>query len=87
MKKMMYIVGMFVIMMINYTAGATPVIDEALTLIKTHEGFRSVTYVCPGGVKTIGYGQTDQRLVSKGKITEAEAEKALEDEIVQLNNW
>ena len=86
MKKMMYIVRMFVIM-INCTAGATPVIDEALTLIKTYEGFQSVTYVCPGGVKTIGYGQTDQRLVSKGKITEAEAEKALEDEIVQLNNW
>ena len=87
MKKMMYIV-MFVIMMINnYTAGATPVIDEALTLIKTYEGFRSVPYVCPGGVKTIGYGQTDKSLISKGKITEAEAEQALLAEIVQLNNW
>ena len=87
MKKMRYIV-MFVIMMINnYTAGATPVIDEALTLIKTYEGFRSVTYVCPGGVKTIGYGQTDKSLVSKGRISEAEAEQALLTAIVQLNNW
>lgn len=55
--------------------------QEGLNLIKEFEGFRSVAYLCPANVWTIGYGNTfysDGRKVQKGdRISEGEAEKLL----------
>jgi lysozyme len=50
---------------------------EALSLIKEFEGFRAKAYLCPAGVPTIGYGETDN--VKLGMtITEAQASELLE---------
>ena len=53
----------------------------AVSLIVKYEGFRSYTYTCPGGVKTIGYGFTDKSLVDKRTITKEEANKVLMEKI------
>ena len=54
---------------------------EGLELIKEFEGFRSLAYLCPANVWTIGYGNTfyqDGRKVKKGdRISESEAERLL----------
>jgi len=57
---------------------------SAEELIKTFEGFRGATYVCPAGVKTIGYGFTDKDLVAKGTITREEADKVLSRKVKNL---
>lgn len=53
-------------------------------LIRTFEGFRGATYICPAGVETIGYGFTDKDLVAKGTITRAEADKVLSRKVKNL---
>ncbi len=55
----------------------------ASVLIRRWEGFRSVPYLCPAGVPTIGYGFThyaDGRMVtlSDPPMTRAEAQSLLE---------
>lgn len=57
---------------------------SAEDLIKTFEGFRGATYLCPAGVKTIGYGFTDKALVDKGTITREEADKVLSRKVNYL---
>ena len=57
---------------------------SAEELIKTFEGFRGATYICPAGVKTIGYGFTDKDLVAKDTITREEADKALSRKVKSL---
>ena len=57
---------------------------SAEELIKTFEGFRGATYLCPAGVKTIGYGFTDKDLVAKGTITREEANKVLSRKVKSL---
>ena len=57
---------------------------SAEELIKTFEGFRGKTYICPAGVKTIGYGFTDKDLVAKGTITREEANKVLARKVKNL---
>ena len=51
--------------------------DRAAELIKGIEGFKSSVYLCQGGHKSIGYGFTDKRLISKGYISRAEADREL----------
>lgn len=58
--------------------------SSAEELIKTFEGFRGATYLCPAGVKTIGYGFTDKDLVAKGTITREEADKILSRKVKNL---
>lgn len=71
-------------------------IEQAITLIKKYEGFRSKAYICPAGVLTIGYGHTAG--VKKGDvITEEYGEKLLYydiepitvilDEYNKIYNW
>lgn len=47
--------------------------DEMINGVKFFEGFRSNAYYCCGGVKTIGYGETDKNIVALGAITEHKA--------------
>lgn len=52
-------------------------INIALNLIKKYEGFSSEPYLCPAGVLTIGYGETDPDIVGLGSISEREANELL----------
>lgn len=56
--------------------------NEALALIKKHEGLRLEAYLCPSKIPTIGYGATfyqDQSKVKLGdKITNKQADDLLE---------
>jgi lysozyme len=53
-----------------------------VSLIKEKEGFYSRPYRCPAGVLTIGYGFTDAKYVRRGSMTEKEASRILEEEII-----
>lgn len=55
---------------------------NAADLIAKFEGFRSTPYVCSGGKKTIGYGFTQSRYISLGRITESQAREILNKEVV-----
>lgn len=55
---------------------------QALQIIKSCEGLRLQSYLCPGGVWTIGYGHT--KGVKPGQtITREQAEKFLKEDIEQ----
>ena len=56
--------------------------EKLLELIMSHEGFRSKVYYCPAGQKTIGYGFTGSKYISKKRMTEQEARKILISEII-----
>ena len=56
-------------------------LNLALNLIKRWEGFSATPYYCAAGVKTIGYGDTDPKIVNRGYITEEEAEQYLVERI------
>jgi GH24 family phage-related lysozyme (muramidase) len=59
------------------------VTNEAINLIKYYEGFRAYTYLCPAGIKTIGYGTTNPRYAKDGAIvTPTEAERILTADLV-----
>ena len=58
--------------------------------IKKHEGFSPVTYICPAGYETIGFGQRTKYL----KCTKAQAEewlkqslKKIEEEVSYRFDW
>lgn len=51
-------------------------------LIKEKEGFHSRPYRCPAGVLTIGYGFTEEKHLAFRVMTEAQASRILETEIV-----
>lgn len=53
-----------------------------VSLIKEREGFHPRPYRCPAGVLTIGYGFTDAKYVRRGSMTEKEASRILEQEII-----
>lgn len=72
----------------NRHMGKDYTLSIAVKCIVNFEGTRKdpktglhVAYKDVKGVETIGYGCTDKNLVKKGKITEAEAQKALLEEI------
>jgi lysozyme len=56
--------------------------EKLVNLIMSHEGFRSKVYYCPAGQKTIGYGFTGPKYISKKRMTEQEARKILISEII-----
>ena len=55
--------------------------QKTLEFLKKYEGFRDTVYLDGNGIPTIGYGFTDPALIKKGKITRAEADKRLEQEV------
>lgn len=55
--------------------------DEGLAIIKRFEGLRLNAYYCPAGVLTIGYGSTGAHVKPGMKITEAEAERLLREDV------
>jgi lysozyme len=61
-------------------------IEIASELVKRWEGFSNVVYICAAGVETIGYGETDPAIVSKGYISEADAEKLLVNKLEQIRD-
>ena len=74
------IITLAIVLGVNVFADANKI---AFDLIALNEGFRSNVYTCTAGKKTIGYGFTSARLVSKGYISKAEADKVLNDYIDQ----
>jgi len=56
--------------------------ERLVNLIMSHEGFRSKVYYCPAGKKTIGYGFTGSKYISKKRMTEQEARNILINEII-----
>ena len=51
--------------------------DSTMNLVKRYEGYSESIYVCPGGVKTIGYGFTYPNIWNKKSITRVEADSLL----------
>lgn len=51
--------------------------SDAADFVAKFEGFSADTYVCPSGIKTIGYGCTNPDHVRKGHVSEGEARKCL----------
>lgn len=56
--------------------------DEGIQLIKRFEGFASEPYICPAGVRTIGYGHAIKKGESfTGCISEEEALELLRQDV------
>jgi lysozyme len=55
---------------------------NAADLITQFEGFKPTPYLCSAGKKTIGYGFTQARYVSRGRMTESEAREILNKELI-----
>lgn len=60
---------------------ARKICQKGLDLIKSFEGLYLESYICPGGVLTIGYGHTGPDVHKGQKITAATAEKWLHDDL------
>lgn len=52
-----------------------------LEIVKRNEGLRLKAYVCPAGVLTIGYGSTGPHVKPGMVITEAEADRLLQEDL------
>ena len=61
--------------------GVRRISQRGLELIKSFEGLRLTAYLCPAGVPTVGYGSTGPHVRLSMKITEAEAEKLLREDL------
>ena len=59
--------------------------DKIFSKVKHYESFKSKAYRCSGGVMTIGYGHT-KNVRWGDTITEAEAVKLLEEELLLAKN-
>lgn len=77
----------------KYVGGKDPY-EDTMSFLRKHEGFRDTTYLDGKGIPTIGYGFTDSALVKKGKISRAEADKRLRQEVInreaflsKMKNW
>jgi len=55
--------------------------NEMLKGVKFFEGFKAKSYYCCAGVKTIGYGCTDRKIVNLGVITKQKASTLLLNEL------
>lgn len=55
--------------------------QKAVDLIKEFEGFRAEPYLCPAGKLTIGYGTTGMAVKPGMKVTPAEAERLLRNNL------
>lgn len=78
----------------GYAGGKATPLDDTLEFLKQYEGFKDTTYLYGNGIPTIGYGFTDSSLVNKGKITRAEADDRLRQEVLKresvlsrMKNW
>jgi lysozyme len=60
--------------------------DKMFSKVKHYESFKSKAYRCSGGVMTIGYGHT-KNVRWGDTITEAEAEKLLEKELLLAKSY
>lgn len=67
--------------------GRADVITDASLMIMKYEGFRSKTYTCPAGKRTIGYGFTAKKYVDRGTMTRAEATAVLVDLVTADLKW
>lgn len=56
--------------------------EKGIELIKTFEGCRLEAYKCPANVWTIGYGHTGSTVHQGLKITQAEADRLLKNDLV-----
>jgi len=54
--------------------------EDMVAQVKRYEGFKAEAYLCPAGVRTIGYGHTGER-VHGGTISEDEADCLLRAEL------
>lgn len=55
--------------------------DDSTDFITKYEGFRDTTYQNKGDVPTIGYGTTNKKWTSRGKITKEEARLAMSEDL------
>lgn len=62
-------------------SGMRQIGPKGLALIKSFEGLRLKSYICPAGVLTIGYGSTGPHVKPNMTITEAQADKLLQDDL------
>ena len=51
--------------------------NQMVVGVKFFEGYKERAYICAGGVRTIGYGCTDTKVVSAGKISKISADNLL----------
>jgi len=61
--------------------------QEAIRLIKTFEGFSPVVYICPAGFRTVGYGHVvlpEEEERFKKAITESEGEELLYHDLLRF---
>jgi len=61
------------------------VLDLATEICKEFEGFKANEYICPAGIKTIGYGTT--RNYSTNTITKEEAIELLKRDLKENLNY
>lgn len=57
---------------------------EMVKGVKFFEGYKSESYYCCAGVKTIGYGCTTKSIVAKGSLSKSLATKVLLEELEQV---
>ncbi len=57
---------------------------SGLDLIKSFEGFQSKIYICPAGLKTIGFGHVIKSNELFDEITLSQAEELLKTDIEQF---
>ena len=57
--------------------------EKAINLIKNFEGLRTKSYICPAGVRTIGYGHVLAANDNRNNISEKEAEKLLRQDVAK----
>ena len=65
------------------SVGEEPTVTSqaGVDLIKSFEGLELKTYTCASGILTIGYGHTGPDVRTGNKITEAEAERLLKEDL------
>ena len=61
--------------------------ERAYYLIKKFEGLRLKTYLCPGGIHTIGYGHTGTDVIPGAQINEDTANAYLKMDIRRFENF
>ncbi|TNV75180.1 hypothetical protein FGO68_gene16808 [Halteria grandinella] len=65
----------------------TPDFDDFVSLIKHFEGYSATPYICPGGVKTIGYGHTGKDVIDGMEITEEQGEQLLIEDLKEHQGY
>jgi lysozyme len=58
--------------------------NQMVVGVKFFEGYKERAYICAGGVRTIGYGCTDTKVVSVGKISKISADNLLREHLAEV---